>query len=140
MTDLLEVMKEDHDILVDKVGEMTRRNDHLQNLANDKESQFEILKNAADEAQDILRAQTLQFNDMKYQRDKIEQDLLISNDKLASETLVREDVSSKEEMLKTENVQLQQNYDHFKTAYHDLDNRKGSEVEMLSKEIDDAVL
>jgi hypothetical protein len=50
MTDLLEVMKEDHDILVDKVGEMTRRNDHLQNLANDKESQFEILKNAADEA------------------------------------------------------------------------------------------
>jgi hypothetical protein len=51
MTDLLEVMKRDHEALVDQITIIKNRNDQLQKLADEKSNMFEDLKLTAEKAE-----------------------------------------------------------------------------------------
>ena len=66
--------------------------------------------------------------------------MTIVHEKLDTETLEWEEVSAKERRLDNEMTQIKQHLEHFKTAYAELDDWKGHEVEILTKEIDDANL
>ena len=120
MTELMEVMKNDHDTLVDTITSLKVKNDQLQNFADEKDSMFGDLKLQAEQAQNQFFTEKQRVDLLNHEKERVEHQLTLANDKLDSETLEREDVVNKERKLDSEVQQLRQHLDHFKTAYHEV--------------------
>jgi len=140
MTELMEIMKVDHDNMVDTITLLKNKNDQLQKFADEKEEMFSDLKIQAEKAQNQFFTEKQRVDLMAHEKERVEHQLTLANDKLDSETLEREEVVSKERKLDSENQQLAQHLEHFKTAYNEISDRKAIELDVLTKEADDANL
>lgn len=99
---------------------------------------FEDLKLTAEKAEHKYFTVKQQYDTLNHEAQVVQNQLTIAHEKLDTETLEREEVSAKEKRLDNELTQIRQHLDHFKTAYAELDDRKVHEIEILTKEIDDA--
>ena len=140
LTDLIEVLKKDHDVLVDQVQTLKCRNGHLEKVAADKEALFDTLKLEAEKAKSEMFKFKQEFDTVHGEKTIIENQVTILNEKLESETFERENVTTKEKKQDYELQQLRDNLHKFKTQYEDLGERKNVEVKSLNKEVDDLKL
>jgi len=96
LTDLIEVLKKDHDVLVDQVQTLKCRNGHLEKVAADKEALFDTLKLEAEKAKSEMFKFKQEFDTVHGEKTIIENQVTILNEKLESETFERENVTTKE--------------------------------------------
>ena len=112
--ELVEVMKWDHETLVDQITIMKNRNTQLEKMAEEKSSMFEDLKLTAEKAEHKYFTIKQQYDTLMHESQVVQNQLTLLNDKYENETLEREDAVNTNKRAENELVLLKQHLDNYK--------------------------